>query len=213
MRRGRRRGILPSLRFAHRQATQRRLINTSSLLGSALGPILRTDSILVGDETGFVRTRYVFCEFTVFQAPTTYFSDTFGTSEPSDLKVKAAFANYMSQKSPAPGAASCQTEHDVSGHGTWQPFDSLSQAEVARKSEEALLSNKTNKRQIIETGWRYGAAQPTATAPAASSTTSDPQVAADPRLKSMSAEDRQYILDQGAYAVDYCKNNATAWLV
>ena len=31
----------------------------------------------------------------------------------------------------------------------------------------------------------------------------------DPRLKQMSAKDRQYILDQGAYAVDYCKNNAT----
>ena len=31
----------------------------------------------------------------------------------------------------------------------------------------------------------------------------------DPRLKQMSGEDRQYILDQGAYAVDYCKNNAT----
>jgi hypothetical protein len=31
----------------------------------------------------------------------------------------------------------------------------------------------------------------------------------DPRLKQMSAEDRKYILDQGAYAVEYCKNNAT----
>src|ERR1035441_155748 len=30
----------------------------------------------------------------------------------------------------------------------------------------------------------------------------------DPRLKQMSAADRQYMLDQGAYAVAYCKDNA-----
>jgi hypothetical protein len=195
---------------------------------AALGVVLLSTLASTDTFANPAPTTYHYCEFTPFNPQTrTYFSVAFGTTEIDDTKVKNAFADYVSKKYAETGSAGCPH------------FNSLAEAESQLKRERTIYSNKTNNRKIIETGWKWAGAEsnqgvapdnamvsaprreqsspgaPASTA-AGSSTTKDKspetlraEESQDPRLKQMSAEDRQYMLDQGAYAVEYCKDNAT----
>jgi len=79
-----------------------------------------------------------------------YFSDTFGPAQwiksagggDTVKKWMADFGAYVSHRYGEKGSAGCEY------------FSTASEAEATRKQRELLITNKQNKGQIVETGWR-----------------------------------------------------------
>jgi hypothetical protein len=164
-------------------------------------------------------TNSLFCS--AYSPRQAYYSGVFvSTGQIPFLPERAAFLEFLKQNYKGPG----QIPNTIACYG-------LHSVAEAQSVERRYINNdRQNKRNVIETGWTYGSAAPAETPPApeqssagasvstsaGSSTTGEksPQAlraeeSQDPRLKQMSAADRQYMLDQGAYAVEYCKDNAT----
>ena len=79
-----------------------------------------------------------------------YFSDTFGPAQwtksagggDTVKKWMTDFGAYVSHRYGEKGSAGCEY------------FSTASEAEATKKQREQLITNKQNKGQIVETGWR-----------------------------------------------------------
>lgn len=118
---------------------------------------------------------YQYCQSGTSVAGVTYVSDVFGIALPKMVAnapdVAGAFFQYVSGKyGDPPGLGAGRP----SGPGDrWcELAGNISEAERSKKAWQDTL--RAQSRQIVATGWRYGATQPAASTPAVSETAAPP---------------------------------------